>query len=421
MQLRLHSGQLKVFQDKTKVRVLVAGRRYGKSTLMLWEAILASLQYPGEVDVTRPACVLLTEPTMPMSKKVLWTPLLGILEKTEVGKFVKNINKTDFRIDWELNKPSLYVSSALEDGGSRLRGMKLWYAGLDEFQNYRSTTFDQVLYPATTDTPGSRVLITGTPLGTSNILYEMFQRENKAPELYKSFTMHTADNPLISRKEIANSKLMLPPRAFRQEYEATFLQPAGQYYTELGEENLVQSKPANYDLVVMGFDFGDVNPCAVVLGRLNHVWYFLEGWQPCTGEPVPESVQEENILRLSRKYHPTMMLCDPSRPSAILGLRKLGKATSQIGLAKATAAFNRIDEGIAQVHELIFQRRFLFNDNDPEMADDGINGLIAYGYLGEYHRVVKPDGTIVDEPADGKFSHCCDAIRYALAVKTGTA
>lgn len=419
MLLKLHSGQLRIFQDQHKVRVVTAGRRFGKTTLLLWEAILASLQYPGRVDPTRPASVLMCEPTLPMARRVIWTPLMGILETTEIGKYVKNINKTEFRVDFEQGKPSIYCTGALEDSGSRLRGMKLWYAGLDEVQSYRRSTFDEVIYPSTADTQGSRILCTGTPLGVNNVLYELFQRQDKVPELYKSFQMHTADNPLISRQEIENARVMLPPRAFSQEFLSTFLQPAGQYYTELDENNLVQVKPEWYDLKVMGIDWGDVHPCVVVLGRNQGKWYFLEGWQPRGGDPVPEELQEQHVVRLAKKYEPSMCLADPSRPSAILSTRKLGISIGQIGLSKAVAAFNRIEEGIAQVHQLIFQRRLLFSDNDPEVTD-GINGLQAYAFLQEYHREVKADGTITEVPADGTFSHCCDAIRYALATKTGT-
>lgn len=417
MIVKLHTGQLAVFNDRHKVRVLVAGRRFGKSTLMTWEAILAALMYPGLVDPLRPASVLLTEPTLSMARKIIWVPLMGIIETTDLGKYVKNISKTEFKIDFYGGKPSLYVTGALEDGGARLRGLKLWYAGLDEWQSCRRQTFDEVVYPATADVPGSRILIAGTPLGVNNILYTLFNREKEVPELYKAFNMPTSTNPMVSRKEIENARKILPPRAFQQEFEATFNQPEGQYYTELCEDNLVSALPARFDLTVIGYDFGDVNPCMVVLGRSQGTWYFLEGWQPESGEPIPQTTQDRELVRLAQRYNPSMVLCDPSRPSSIRAIRTLGYDNNLLGLSKATEAFNRIHEGISQVHSLIFQRRLKFSDRVTETRLGLVTGLQAYQWMQEYHREVKPDGTVTDTPADGVFSHLCDSLRYCIAMK----
>ncbi|MFB2876904.1 terminase large subunit domain-containing protein [Floridanema aerugineum] len=410
---------MRVFNDPHRIRTLVAGRRFGKTRLATYELLVRTLSFQGKTSLESPEVVLGVLPTLQQAKKVLWQPLVNLAE-TELFHVVKNINKSEYRIDFKGSKPSIIVSGANDQNGDRLRGLRVYFILCDEYQDWKSGIFETVVLPAMSDTKGSRALITGTPKGKKNTLYEMFQMCEKLPDEYASFNMPTSTNPTIPRAEIQAARLRLPPKLFRQEYEASFLSFDNQFYTELSEENLVNYVPNSFDLVVMGCDWGDINPAIVVIGRNNGVWYYLEGWQNNTGQVVPEPTFDSQALRLASRWNVHITYCDPSRPASILRMRTMGAQNSVRGLQQTVAGFNAIAEGINQVHSLIYQRKLLFPTAITSNAKGYVSGKDAYELMMSYHRKTAKDGTILDIPAEGQNDHLIDAIRYALAVPTGT-
>lgn len=416
MEVQLHKGQRIIFNDPHRFRVVVCGRRFGKSRLQLWELILAALNFPGEASKMSPERVLGALPTLSQAKKILWEPLYNICTQTEVSKYVRSISKVDYRIDFECGKPSIVVAGALDHDGDRLRGMRLYFVSADEVQDWRPTTWDQVITPAMADTPGSRALITGTPKGRQNILYTLAERAKSFPDIYSFHNLPTWVNPTIEAEDVEMARTTLTPRSFRQEFLAEFCDYPGKVYSELEESNLVDSAPQMFDLMVMGVDWGDVHPAFVVMGRLAGTWYYVDGYAPDTGEPVPQPVQDEALLRLAKRYNIRGVYCDPSRPTSIIHIRDLGKQHNIEGLQKAVAGFNRISEGIEQVHSLIFQKKLMFSKDIKTKCPGHIPGHTAYNLMSDYHRKTDKNGTVLEEIAEGQPDHIVDAIRYALAV-----
>jgi hypothetical protein len=269
------------------------------------------------------------------------------------------------------------------------------------------------------DTPGSRALITGTPKGKANILYYLSELRHKDPE-WTFFNFPTWANPCIPVEEVAKARATLAPRVFEQEYGAGFVNFPGQFYTELDSHNLYEDRELPHlDLVVAGVDFGDLHPAISILGREPRFgcWYWLEGWSPNTSgdgdsHPVTREEFDCNLKRLVTTYGVQLICCDPSRPSEILAIRKLG---SERVWASAAAAFNSIQSGIGQVHSLIHQNKLKFVKGGT-VPRDGIDGQTAYDYHQSYHRT-KIKEILTDEPADGDCTHIVDSTRYALAVK----
>lgn len=419
MDILLHKGQQAIFNDPHKFRIIVCGRRFGKSRLVLWELLLAALNFPGTVSMHSPERVLGILPTLSQAKKILWEPLYNVCTETEISKFVKNISKTEFRVDFEGGKPSIVVAGALDHAGDRLRGMRLYFVAADEIQNYRPTTWDEIIVPAMADTPGSRAIGTGTPLGTNNILHTLAKRAETIPDLYSFHNMPTWTNPTIPREEVENARRILPPRAFRQEFEAHFLDFPGKIFSELEVANQVPFLPTGITDTIMGYDFGDVHPAIVIWGKKHDYWYYLDGWSPSTNEPVALPVQDDMVRRLAEKYHPKAVFCDPSRPSAILNLRDIGRRHGVPGLTRAVEGYNRIEEGIDQLHSLIFQRKLQFPQDSVPQYPGHIPGLLAYEQFSNYHRLTNIDGVVTDKVKEGQDDHIIDASRYALAMKKG--
>lgn len=412
MEIKLHPGQLEVFRDSHKIRVLVCGRRYGKTRLQINELIVAALTFKGRVDPVSPERVIACMPTLAMAKQTIWEPLVSLCR--DLPQTAK-INAQDLRIDFKGGKPSILVTSA-EGGGDRIRGKRIYFGALDEIQDFPKDVLDAVVLPATADTPGSRLLCTGTPKGRGNHLYSLFNREFQDPDTYRSFTMPTASNPFVPREEIERARKVLPGRLFRQEYESSFELYEGQVYSELSEENLVDSLPERFDMVVLGVDWGQLHPCVTAWGRSEGKWYWLEGWEGDTGSAVPEAVFRSHIERLAYKWDVKAVYCDPAQPGSILSLR----FSDHRALQSAISGYNRISDGITQVHSLIYQRRLLFPRQPLETEETGtINGLKAYEYFQAYHYEKDATGNVLETPADGPESHPNDASRYCLATFNG--
>lgn len=417
----LHKAQRAIFDSDSRYRVVCSGRRFGKSNLVLNELVYRTLSFQGKVSSLSPETVLAVMPTSVMARQVLFKPLMKLVLETNLKYLLaKNgINQTEMRIQF-LGKPAIKVCGANDQGGSRMRGMRLYFVFCDEVQDIDPTAWLEVLSPAMADTPGSRALFTGTPKGKQNFLYQLSQNTGDGWEF---FNFPTASNPCIPRSEIELAKATLPPRVFAQEFYAEFVSFQGQIYTELSSANIWQGtreELPSFDLVVAGVDWGAIHPAISILGRDGRagVWYWLEGWSPNiagTNEPILISRVHDNLRRLCDKWQVDLTYCDPAQPSEILAIRTLGRDKCY---QSAKSAFNPIAEGINQVHGLIFQQKLLFCQGLADETSDSVDGVLAFELLQSYHYLTRK-GLVLEEPSDGSFSHICDSTRYALAYKGG--
>ena len=420
----LHDAQRVIFNNNSRFRVTCNGRRFGKSRLVLDELIRASLGFTGEMSKTSPQVVLGALPTAVQARSILWKPLVKLFTETDLKYVVKNINLSNMTIDIE-GKPSIKVVGANDKNGDRLRGQRIYFIAMDEVQDINPVAWTEVVRPALSDTVGSRAIMTGTPKGRVNFLHTLSEMPLSSNE-WKFFNYPTSANPTIPRDEIEKARASLPPRVFQQEYEADFVAFAGQVWTELSQENLVNVEDVPLlDLVVMGIDHGDRHPAAVVVGRDSRSmrWYIVDAWSPNTSggesQPVTRQQFQKAISTLVRKHNVTLSYADPSRPSDILAIREFGH---ELGFKNCVEGFNRIQSGIGQVGNLIHQNKLLIVQrtlSEQDSQDGFLSSETLYDFLLSYHWVTDKQGNVTEEPADGNFSHICDALRYALAIKGG--
>ncbi len=416
----LHDAQREIFNDPNRYRVCVNGRRFGKSRLVLEELIRAALGFTGIMSATSPQVVLGTLPTAVQARPILFKPLVNLFTDTNLKYFVDKINLTEMRIDI-LGKPSIRIAGANDRGGDRLRGNRIYFIAMDEAQDTHSVVWNEVVMPAMADTEGSRAFFSGTPKGKQNFLYDLSRMPEKE-EGWAFFNFPTSSNPTIPREEIERARRVLAPKVFEQEFEASFTNFEGQWYSELDSLNMHEdAQLPHFDLVVLGVDFGDLHPAAAVWARepIEQCWYYLAGWSPNSyskeNQPVPREMFDNAIRRLVEQYKVQLIFCDPSRPSEILSIRKLG---SNPAFKSAVEGFNGIQEGIGQVHNLIFQKKLMFCKHSAFVDRDAVDGTLAYEFHQSYTRV-KKDEYLTDEPEDGLHTHIVDASRYALAIKKG--
>ena len=394
----LHEKQRLVHEDDRRFRVLCCGRRFGKSRLAMSEAVKRSLAYDGPYDAASPPVIVIGMPNLPMAKRVFFRPLTQLLDNHPE---IDRVNRSDSIIHIKGDRPDI-VCLGLNDGyGERARGLRIWGFLGDEIQAIKRGILDEVVIPAMADTAQSWALLTGTPKGKLNHLYELTERRHTEND-WAYYHFLTSDNPHIPREEIDRAKRVLDPRTYRQEYEASFEDFAGKILSEFQERHYMSSITIEFDRVFMGVDWGDRHPAAVVVGySKNSGYWVVDTWHNTSGQVVPEDVFRGHLVRLANKWDVWRAYCDPSRPSSILALRKLPAA----GLKRAIKGYNPIEEGLAVMNSLLHQDRLHVAPHLKHFID----------CAEAYHRKTDIDGNIIDKVEDGQDDHELDCSRYVLA------
>lgn len=190
-------------EDKTRFKVICAGRRCGKSRLAAVTLLLEGLQCP------KGSGVMYVSPTQSQARVIIWSLLL------DLGRGViasSHINNSEITL---ANGAVIYVRGA--DRPDTLRGVSLSYAVLDEYADMKPSAWEEVIRASLSDQRG-RAMFIGSPKGR-NHFYDLFNQED---EEWKSWHFTTADNPLIHPDEIAAAKRTMSTFAFKQEYMASF-------------------------------------------------------------------------------------------------------------------------------------------------------------------------------------------------------
>ncbi len=120
-----------VFSDKTRFKVIAAGRRCGKSRLSAVTLLIEGLQ------CTAGSAVLYVAPTNGQARQIIWDVLM------ELGREViqsSHINNMDITL---INGAKIYVRGA--DRPDTLRGVSLTYAVLDEVADIKPEAWEQVI------------------------------------------------------------------------------------------------------------------------------------------------------------------------------------------------------------------------------------------------------------------------------------
>lgn len=206
LNVKLHEKQLEVFSDKTRFRIVAAGRRFGKSRLAAWMLLIEALKSTSKD-------VFYVAPTYQQAKDILW----GLLK--ELGHEVIKQAHENTSVLTLVNGRKIYLKGA--DRPDTLRGVGLAFVVIDEYADIKPNVWEQILRPALADVQGGALFI-GTPKGR-NHFYELYQfAESGKDKQWTGFHYTSYDNPLIPASEIEAAKGSMSSFAFRQEFLASF-------------------------------------------------------------------------------------------------------------------------------------------------------------------------------------------------------
>lgn len=255
----LTAPQKKVIKNDSRFRVLITGRRFGKTYLAINELAKFASQ-PNKK-------VWYVAPSYRQAKAICW----GVLkEKMLQHKWVKSINHSDLTITLKNNSQITLRGS---DNENSLRGVGLHGLVMDEFADISKETWYEVLRPTLSDTKG-HALFCGSPRGFGNWSYELFKMGETNKD-WKSFQYTTLEGEQVSQDEIEQAKQDLDLRTFQQEYEATFVNYSGMiYYNFSRDKNIVEKYTKNVGALHIGLDF-NVDPMSAVVCVIENDRIFL--------------------------------------------------------------------------------------------------------------------------------------------------
>ena len=217
---KLHPAQLEVAKSKARFRILVAGRRFGKTRLGTLLCLAKAMEGKNAWWVA---------PTYAMALEG-WKTVRDLAGK--YGMEVKESEKTVY------TKAGGFVTVRTADNPDRLRGAGLDFIVLDECAFIKEQTWKEVLRPTLTERKGGALFIS-TPKGIQNWFKRLYdEAENKSD--WQRWRFSSYDNPMIDRAELAEAKTEIGSFLFSQEYEAEFVEQSGglfksewlRYYTK---------------------------------------------------------------------------------------------------------------------------------------------------------------------------------------------
>jgi hypothetical protein len=306
-QYRPHTGQALVHLSTARFRLVVCGRKWGKTIMDIAEAF----RWLGKPETL----VWWVAPYQGVAK-------IGLRRfiKYIPPVFIKNFDRRDFRVDM-VNGSEIYFKSSDNPDGLVGEGIDLMI--LDEASRIRESTWEETLYPNLDDP--SRVghlLATTTPRG-HNWIYKAWVQGIRHQNNWESWGEPLTRLPLtdervedvmggwpswkspyfsVSRLQDALKK---PKRIFLQEYGARFLEDLGAVFHSIYQ--CVSGKfepPISGEEYYAGVDLGKTESWTTVfvVNSQNHVVAFDRFKQ------ISWPAQVKRIIETVSEYQATVLL-----------------------------------------------------------------------------------------------------------------
>lgn len=199
----------KAFYDQSRFKVIVSGRRVGKTAQALLWLFMRAITCPNPLWEN-----WYIAPYYKSAKDIAWLRLLEMIPM----ELIRNTNKSNLEITLA-NGNRIGLKGA--DKPDSLVGRAVYSAVFDEYALQKPDIWEY-MRPSFSDTGGGAMFI-GTPRGANHfrdLYYDSLEGKLKG---FKSFPIFkTIDSPWVSAEEIAEARKHMDAKRFRQEYEATF-------------------------------------------------------------------------------------------------------------------------------------------------------------------------------------------------------
>jgi hypothetical protein len=257
----LSETQKIVAQDNHRYRVVVSGRRWGKTTLAIREMCKIAREPNKEIYYLAP--------TYRMCRTILFKRLK---KKLLDLRWVTKINETNLEFNLK-NGSTISLKGA--DNPDSLRGVSLSAAIFDEFAFMDRDVWDLVIRPSLADQEGSALFIT-TPVGKSNWAFDLFNMEQDHPDTWRSFSFTTLQGGFVSETEIAAAREEMSEQQFKQEFEASFVTSSNQVAWAWSRENIRRLEKPDLKIIHCGIDFNNSPITAAIYVQHGEEMYQID-------------------------------------------------------------------------------------------------------------------------------------------------
>jgi len=205
MKWQLDGLRRKIIDHPARFKVVVAGRRWGKTHLALMWLLAGS--------ILKESKLWYIAPTYRQGKMIAF-PLLRQIFR---GRLDGSVNESNLSITLN-NGAEISIKGA--DNEDNLRGVGLTRAVVDEVDYMKPHVIPEILMPMMADKQAPAMFI-GTP-DSYKQLYEYYNKGQSNDPEWMSWQFKTIDSGYVETQEIEKLKSRMDERVFRQEMEASF-------------------------------------------------------------------------------------------------------------------------------------------------------------------------------------------------------
>ena len=384
----LSDPQQAIVNAPQRFRVVIAGRRFGKTHLAIRELCFHAKDPEKEVWYVAP--------TYKQAKMIVFKKLRKKLIEL---RWVTKINETN--LSFELKNGST-ISLKGADNYDSLRGVGLDFLCLDEFADIDQEAWTETLRPTLADKMG-RALFIGTPKGM-NWAKELFDMAEEFPDEWRNFQFTTEEGGNVPLEEIEAARRTLDEKTFNQEFRATFENFSGRiFYAFDRQYNLkAYTDPIPHELHI-GVDFNIDPITAVIAVKKGDQLHIIDEIR------IMGSNTDELVNEIRTRYPNNNIVCYPD-PAGAQRKTSAGGRTDHTILRNANFrvlaphSHNAVKDGINAVNAKLRSSTgitTLFLDHKCKYT---IECLEKFTYK---------EGTSIPDKDSG-FDHLADALRYMV-------
>lgn len=384
--IQLSRPQALVAQSRSRFRVLVAGRRTGKSFLSRF------ILYQRARSNADNVCWYVA-PTYRMARQIMWKDLKSHVPQHEIQKKMKPIFGSNLSMGLLLLCVVLIIPTAFV--------VLVLIFGYRRNPRREPRNMDSRAAPCPRRQE-CRAVFCGTPKGY-NWFYDLFSGANEQPD-WEAFRFRTIEGGRVAPSEIEAAKRSMDIRLFRQEFEASFETQGGRVYHAFERSfNLADCEDTGGTLHI-GMDF-NINPMSAVVcvEAGNEIWAIDE-------ISIPDANTDLMAQEIKGRYNGRHIVVypDPSgkarKTSAAVGQTDFsileGYGFDVVASNKAPPIVDRINEVNAMLCNSDGERR-LFIDQRCKNLIKSLEGLIY------------KEGSSMPDKTSG-LDHMADAVGYLI-------
>lgn len=391
-----HAKQLEVLDDPARFKILRAGRKFRKTSLMISWLFENALTTP---KLTFPYIA----PNREQAKSIAWDDHVERIRAELEKKHVPHkVNESELSIEFPHGgKVRLFGVENRE----ALRGISNWGAiACDEYDDWKDDIWSKIIRPNLM-THKAPAIIGGTPKGFRN-MYRL-----SLDPTFKEFHYTSFDNPDLDRQELADLAQEYGDKgedAYNQEILAEYVKPTGTVYKEWKMEHY-ESIDYDPDLPLhITFDWGINDPTSVIWIQPSGSETRVIDYYEASSASIEHFI---SVIQAKPYKQADLYTGDPAGKA-----RTLTTGTSVIEILAKKGMFIRSKDGVKipdQIRATHVKVPGLYINSDK--CDRFRECILNYRYPEKPSTVINQENEL---PIHDEFSHAMRAFEY-WAVNVG--